>query len=212
MTPYDPPLEPLKLLYVDEFIAVLDKPSGLLSVPGRGPQKTDCLAARVQEKFPNARTVHRLDMETSGVMIMGRGAQMQRALCMQFEQRQPEKRYIARVAGEIEGDQGEIDLPLIKDWPNRPLQKVCHDSGKPSLTRWRVLAREDGATRLALTPLTGRTHQLRVHLASIGHPILGDTLYGDAGTAPRLQLHASCLWLTHPKRQTRMTFKADCPF
>lgn len=212
MTPYDPPSGPLNLLYEDAYILALNKPSGLLSVPGRGPEKADCLAARVQAQFSDALIVHRLDMETSGVIVMARSTDMQRALSTQFEKRALRKHYIARVEGCVDAETGEIDLPLIKDWPNRPRQKICHETGKPSLTRWRIIRRARSTTRLELTPLTGRSHQLRLHLASIGHPILGDTLYGDASTAPRLQLHASALELTHPDSQKLIRFQADCPF
>lgn len=195
----------LPCLYADEALLVLDKPAGLLSVPGRDIVNQDCASARAQAQWPDALIVHRLDMATSGLLLMARGAAMRRALGMAFEWRQVHKRYIAVVAGHMAQDSGEINQPLRTDWPNRPRQFVTPD-GRPSLTRWRVLARETDAqgrpqTRLELEPVTGRTHQLRVHLQFIGHPILGDALYADADTlarSPRLLLHASELGLTHP--------------
>lgn len=194
-TPYHPPPGPTRLLWVDAHLVVADKPAGLLSVPGRGPQKADCLAARVAALVPGALPVHRLDMGTSGLLVLGRGAAMHRALSMAFERRQVHKTYQAVVAGLLAQDEGQIDLPLRVDWPHRPRQQVNHVDGKPSTTRWRVLARDAtaGTTRLALVPVTGRSHQLRVHLAEIGHAILGDELYAPAAVhaaAPRLLLHA----------------------
>ncbi|MGL5002446.1 MAG: RluA family pseudouridine synthase, partial [Casimicrobium sp.] len=170
----------------------------MLSVPGRGPEKGDCAVARVQAIYPEALTVHRLDMETSGLMILARSIIAQSYLGKAFEKRLVEKQYIAIVAPIILGDKGEISLPLICDWPNRPRQMVDHTIGKPSLTRYRVLARDvhTNTTRVELSPVTGRSHQLRVHMNEIGHPILGDSLYGtDASRAasPRLLLHASRL-------------------
>ena len=187
---------PFKLVHVDATLLVADKPAGLLCVPGRGPDKADCLASRVAAHWPDARVVHRLDMATSGLVVFGRGAAMQRALSIAFADRRVHKRYVAVVAGTLAGEQGEIDLPLAADWPQRPRQRVDHPAGKPSLTHWQVLQRDSaaGTTRLDLRPLTGRTHQLRLHLAAIGHPILGDALYADpiwAAAAPRLLLHAS---------------------
>ena len=188
------------IAHLDERLLVADKPAGLLCVPGRGPERADCLSARMQAIWPDALVVHRLDMATSGLVVFGRGAAMQRALSIAFAERRVDKRYEAVVAGLLADDAGEIDLPLAADWPNRPRQQVDHASGKPSLTRWQVLARDtlQGTTRLALTPVTGRTHQLRVHLAAFGHPILGDALYAPppwAQAAPRLLLHACTLSL-----------------
>ncbi|MEK8048768.1 RluA family pseudouridine synthase [Ideonella sp. DXS22W] len=190
----------LSLIHVDDHVVVADKPAGLLCVPGRGPDKADCLAARVAARWPGAKPVHRLDMGTSGLVVFGRSAAAHRALSMAFAARQVAKRYEAVVAGLPAQDEGEIDLPLICDWPNRPRQIVDHQVGKPSQTRWRVIARNAaaGTTRLALEPITGRSHQLRVHLASIGHPILGDDLYAPPewlAAAPRLLLHACALQL-----------------
>lgn len=190
-----------RLIYLDEDLLVLDKPAGLLSVPGRGPDKQDCLSARVQARWPGALTVHRLDMATSGLLLMARNPHSQRQLSLAFETRQIHKHYVAVVHGQLQGGtQGLIDLPLAVDWPNRPLQKVDPLHGKPSQTRWQILEQAQDKTRLLLQPLSGRTHQLRVHLQAIGHPIVGDALYGaDAGPqAPRLLLHASALMFMHP--------------
>ena len=199
----------LECLHADEDLLVLVKPAGLLCVPGRGPDKQDCLSARAQARWPGALIVHRLDQATSGLVLMARHIEAQRTLSDAFAQRLVDKRYQAVVQGtpaqptDAQG-WGLIDLPLIADWPRRPLQKVDWEHGKPSQTRWRVLQHDAqcGTTLLALQPLTGRTHQLRLHLASIGHPILGDALYADAATqarAPRLMLHARELALAHPR-------------
>jgi tRNA pseudouridine32 synthase / 23S rRNA pseudouridine746 synthase len=205
------------ILHIDDAFIVINKPSGLLSVPGRGPEKADCAAGRVQQAFPDALTVHRLDMETSGLMLFARGVESQRALSRAFESRQIEKRYVAVVDGLMENDSGEIDLPLICDWPNRPRQIVDHAVGKPSLTRYRVLSRDETAktTRVELSPVTGRSHQLRVHLASIGHCILGDSLYATPGAhdaSTRLLLHATFLRFTHPVSDTVVNFDCDATF
>lgn len=191
---------PLRVLHADERLLVLDKPAGLLCVPGRGPEGDDCLAHRVQAVDPAALVVHRLDMATSGLVLMARDAAMQRWLGLAFEQRRMHKRYEAVVAGLLAEDAGEIDQPMVVDWPRRPLQKICPVEGRPALTRWRVLARDParGTTRVALEPVTGRSHQLRLHMASIGHPILGDELYAAppwVEAAPRLLLHACHLRL-----------------
>jgi tRNA pseudouridine32 synthase / 23S rRNA pseudouridine746 synthase len=208
----------IRFIHVDEHFIVIDKPSGLLSVPGRGPEKTDCAWRRVQTQFPEALTVHRLDMETSGLMVFARSINAQRALGKAFENRQVDKEYEAIVAQIITGDEGEILLPLICDWPNRPRQIVDHDIGKPSFTRYRVLARDSasgyaGCTRVRLFPVTGRSHQLRVHMRAIGHPILGDSLYANASTPPssRLLLHAAKLSFPKPNG-SNATFESDVPF
>ena len=209
----DAPL--IHLLHADDALLVLDKPSGLLSVPGRGPDKADCLAARVQARYPEALVVHRLDMDTSGLMLMARGAAMQRALSQAFAARAVTKRYVAVVAGRLamqETDWGTIDLPLICDWPNRPRQMVDAARGKPSVTRWRVLGHEGATTRVELEPVTGRSHQLRVHLAALGHPILGDPLYGDPSASSRMLLHASALRLAHPATGAERAFESPPPF
>ena len=216
---YRPPTVPyLTVLYVDDDILVLNKPSGLLSVPGKAEAHRDCLEARASAQFPGARIVHRLDNATSGVMVLGRGRQAHRHLSMQFERRHIVKSYIARVWGHVAAQSGRVDLPLICDWPNRPLQMVDFERGKPSQTDWQVLERENGAvkvSRLRLTPLTGRSHQLRVHMAQLGHAILGDRFYApDAAllAAGRLQLHAAMLTLRHPADGRPLTFEAPCPF
>lgn len=204
-----------RLIYLDEDLLVLDKPAGLLSVPGRGPDKQDCLSARVQARWPGALTVHRLDMATSGLLLMARNLHSQRQLSLAFETRQIHKHYVAVVHGQLQGGrQGLIDLPLAVDWPNRPLQKVDLLRGKPSQTRWQILEQAQDKTRLLLQPLSGRTHQLRVHLQAIGHPIVGDTLYGaDAGPqAPRLLLHASALMFTHPLSGQSLHIESPPPF
>ncbi|GGW55852.1 RluA family pseudouridine synthase [Alishewanella tabrizica] len=212
---YQPPLTPyLEVIYQDHDIVILNKPSGLLSVPGKAAAHFDCLQYRVQRVWPTAVVVHRLDMATSGVMVMALNKEAQRQLNRQFQLRQTAKRYIARVAGQINAAVGSIELPLICDWPNRPKQKVCFEHGKPSLTHFTVLSRDLTETRVALEPVTGRSHQLRVHLQFIGHPILGDKFYADARAKPaeRLQLHAQQLSLFHPSQGSWLTFLAPCPF
>ena len=210
----------LPLLYADDALLVLDKPAGLLSVPGRGPDKQDCLAARVQRQYPEALVVHRLDMATSGLLVMARELFAQRALGRAFEQRRVHKRYVAVVDGLLApsaGEWGLIELPLAVDWPRRPLNIVDREHGKPSTTRWRVLAQDAalGRTRVELEPLTGRTHQLRVHLQALGHPILGDALYAGAevqARADRLLLHATGLQLPHPRTGAALAFTSVPPF
>jgi tRNA pseudouridine32 synthase/23S rRNA pseudouridine746 synthase len=205
------------LVYVDEHLIVLDKPAGLLAVPGRGEDKQDCLAARARVLWPDALVVHRLDMATSGLFLMARGLAMQRRLGQAFELRQVEKRYLAVVAGHLGEDGGVIDLPIGADWPRRPAQKIDREDGKPSVTHWRVLSRNTAqmATRVELAPATGRTHQLRVHLQAIGHPILGDTLYAPPearDAAPRLLLHATRLALPHPATGDSLILESAPPF
>ena len=207
----------LELAHVDAHCIVAVKPTGLLSVPGLGEHGNDCLAARVQADFHDARVVHRLDMSTSGLMLFARGADAQRALSRAFAERRVHKRYEAVVATCVAAPQGEIDLPLMADWPNRPRQKVDRKNGKPSLTRYRVLASdaERDTTRLELEPVTGRAHQLRVHLLAIGHPILGDALYAPPEVqlrAARLLLHASALRFAHPLTGAALQFESAAPF
>lgn len=210
----------LRVLHVDAHLLAFDKPSGLLSVPGRGADKQDCLSARAGAAWPEARIVHRLDMATSGIVVLARGDAMQRALGIAFAERQVDKCYVAIVDGWLTQETGEIALPVGADWPNRPRQAVDPIAGKPSLTRWRVLSRHQDAdgqtsTRVSLTPFTGRTHQLRVHLQAIGHPILGDALYADAAQqarAPRLLLHATALTLPHPGTGQPLHLAAAPPF
>lgn len=211
-----PPGEP-DILYQDDALLVIDKPAGLLSVPGRGPANADSLASRVQTRFPDARIVHRLDMATSGLILMAHGAEMERRLSIAFQHRTVEKRYVAVVAGRPTPESGEITLPLIADWPNRPRQKVDRELGKPSLTGYTVLEYDSGSntSRVELRPHTGRTHQLRVHLQAIGHPILGDELYADDAArlaAPRLMLHATTLSLPHPLTGETLTLESPPPF
>ena len=204
------------IVHADASLIAIDKPAGLLAVPGIGEDKQrDCAAALVQQRYADALVVHRLDQPTSGLMLMGRGADMRRALGIAFERRQIDKRYVAVVAGRVHGDDGTIDLPLAADWPNRPRQRVDAGHGKPSSTRWRVLERGADTTRLELQPLTGRSHQLRVHLLAIGHPIVGDALYAPPDVqamAPRLLLHASALRLLHPASGEPMELQCDAPF
>jgi tRNA pseudouridine32 synthase/23S rRNA pseudouridine746 synthase len=200
------------LIHQDDALLVADKPAGLLAVPGRGPDKQDCLITRLQQIFPDALVVHRLDMATSGLMVFARGPEMQRKLSQLFREREVGKRYVALVSGAMAQQSGEVSLPLICDWPNRPKQKVDHEQGKPSLTRYRMLGLERTHSRVELEPVTGRSHQLRVHMAEIGHPILGDPLYGDAASAPRLMLHASELAFAHPVSSEPLKFSSPPPF
>ncbi len=251
------PSKDFELVYQDDCLLVAAKPAGLLAVPGRGVDKQDCLSVRLQSQFPDALTVHRLDMATSGLMVFARGAEMQRSLSCMFRERQVKKYYVALVAGKPEPESGEINLPLAADWPNRPMQKVDGPRGKPSLTRYRVSESfvsicpkffeqckfNPGAgcgpgsnlspqgpdpicsglrgrcsngsfpvSRVELEPVTGRTHQLRVHMAAIGHPMLGDALYGDAQGVPRLMLHATRLGLLHPLTGAPLHFVSPPPF
>ena len=187
----------MEIVYQDADLIVVNKPGGLLSVPGRGADKQDCAIHRIQAIHPEALTVHRLDMATSGLLVMARGPVQQRLLSEEFRERRVHKRYVAQLSGHLEA-QGwqQVDLPLLADWPNRPRQKIDFLAGKPSLTRWRVLAQHEAGTRVELEPVTGRTHQLRVHMLALGHPIVGDALYGpDASDDQRLLLHASVLEL-----------------
>lgn len=211
---YAPPLEPLRILHADEAILVVDKPAGLLSVPGRGEDLADCLISRLRGDWPGVLLVHRLDLDTSGLLVFGLSPQAQAHLGRQFEARTVDKRYVARVRGVPEGKAGRVDLPLIVDWPNRPRQKVCHETGRPAVTDWRMIRVEGAHARVQLRPRTGRTHQLRVHMQALGHPILGDTLYaeGEGAAFPRLMLHAERLGLIHPETGERLQFHARAPF
>lgn len=214
-----PPADAVSVLYADDALIVLNKPSGLLAVPGRGPDKQDCLSARVQAIYPDALVVHRLDMATSGLVVMARGASVQRQLSEAFANREVHKRYAAVVSGLMTPSTEEwqtIDLPILVDWPNRPRRMIDWQQGKASVTRWQAthVDPERNTTRVELEPVTGRTHQLRVHLQAIGHPILGDALYAPPevlAQAPRLLLHACALAFTHPVdgRALQFTCAAD---
>ena len=201
-------------LYLDEHMLVLNKPSGLLSVPGRGPDKQDCLSKRVQAIYPDALVVHRLDQDTSGLLIMARGIEAQRRISKAFETRLVHKRYVAVVharpeCSEIDAEGwAVIEGAILLDWPNRPLH-IIHPDGKPSQSRWRLLESSDSASLIELEPVTGRTHQLRVHMQSIGHPILGDSLYAPENIramTPRLMLHAKSIRLKHPFTEEPLSF------
>ncbi len=213
---YKPPLdEGLDIVHQDADIIVVSKPAGLLSVPGRPETHKDCLESRVCKDFPTARIVHRLDMDTSGIMVMAMHADSHRHLSMQFEKRKVEKSYIAILWGSPESDSGRIDLPIRCDWERRPRQIVDFEQGKPSQTDWAVIERFGNTTRVALKPLTGRTHQLRVHMQEMGYPILGDDFYAhqDAyNAAERLLLHAERLGFTHPETGAFLNVSSPCPF
>lgn len=223
---YTPPMTPyLDIIYQDDDLVVLNKSSGLLTVPGRLIEHQDCLQSRVQRVLPSATIVHRLDMATSGILLMALNKPAHVAISRQFEKRQTQKSYIARVYGQIKNKTGSVDLPLICDWPNRPKQKIDHVNGKQSLTHYKVLSYSNNyddsceslcnSTLVELTPITGRSHQLRVHMLALGHPILGDRLYAHDKAlvaSSRLQLHAQMLTVTHPLRGDSLTFTAQCPF
>ena len=200
--------EPIRLLYRDEHLLIVDKPTLLLSVPGRHPLNYDCLLNRLDRQYPGVNAVHRLDLDTSGVMVVPRNKAALSELARQFQARRIHKTYFARVAGRLLPDTGEITLPLTRDWPNRPRQKVCFSSGKSALTRWRLVAREDNTTVVELFPVTGRSHQLRIHLKEIGHPILGCDFYAPEdilNASPRLLLHATSIAFYHPIYGQKLT-------
>ncbi|MFN4099907.1 MAG: RluA family pseudouridine synthase [Pararhodobacter sp.] len=211
---YDPPPGAPVILYEDDDLLVIDKAPGLLSVPGKGEGKDDCLISRLMLTHPQVKLVHRLDCDTSGVIIFGLTPQAQAHLGQQFEKRRTQKRYVALVAGHPAEASGRVDLPLKVDWDNRPKQRVDHENGKTAQTDWQVERLEGANARMVLKPLTGRSHQLRVHMLSMGHPILGDPLYaeGPALAYPRLMLHAEELRLRHPMTGAEMTFRAPVPF
>lgn len=212
---YNPPMEPyISVIHRDADILVLDKPSGLLSVPGRDPALSDSLATRVQKQFPQALMIHRLDKDTSGVVLMSLNRKAHAKIAAQFENRTTEKSYIAVVWGTVADDEGLIDLPLAIDPDSKPRHRVDRDNGKPAQTRWQVLERGENTTRLRLFPLTGRTHQLRVHMKAIGHVMLGDEFYADGAAlsaADRLLLHAEELAFRHPDGRD-VKFTIPCPF
>ncbi|SNZ20999.1 tRNA pseudouridine32 synthase / 23S rRNA pseudouridine746 synthase [Cohaesibacter gelatinilyticus] len=213
---YAPPMDPyLNVVHEDEHILVFDKPTGLLSVPGKAAEHQDCLEHRAVECYGDARIVHRLDMDTSGVMVLARTADALRNLGRQFQKRKTSKQYVARVWGQLKDDEGHVDLPLICDWPSRPKQMVCFERGKPAQTDWKVIGRDEKSTLVRLSPITGRSHQLRVHMLSLGHVILGDRFYAkdEALTASdRLCLHAEYLGLIHPATGEWMDFSSPISF
>ena len=211
---YNPPDVPLDILHHDSAVLIVNKPAGLLSVPGKDPGKEDCLIDRLRRVFPEVLLVHRLDCDTSGVMVFAMTKAAQGNLGQQFEKRQTKKVYLARLSGLLEPKEGRVDLPLCVDWPNRPRQHVNHEQGKPAVTDWRVQRHDGQTTRVRLMPLTGRSHQLRVHMLSLGHPILGDPIYatGAALDYPRMMLHAESLRLRHPETGKTQTFSVPAPF
>lgn len=210
---YNPPDVPLSILYQDRAIFVVDKPAGLLSVPGKLEGREDCLETRLRRAFPGTLLVHRLDCDTSGVMIFARNKAAQGFLGQEFEQRRAKKTYIARVFGDLSPDTGRVDLPIGVDWPNRPRQMVDPVNGRAAMTDWQVLERLSSETRVRLRPMTGRSHQLRVHMLSLGHPILGDPIYAEGWPDhPRLMLHAETLALHHPDSKSWVSFTAPGPF
>ncbi|WP_290525443.1 pseudouridine synthase [Alcanivorax sp.] len=204
-------------IYRDDHVLLINKPAFLLSVPGRAPENKDCAVRRLAIKDPDIRLVHRLDLDTSGIMVFALTRQAQSQLSRLFQQRTVKKRYQAVVHGLVEKDQGSIELPLIADWPNRPLQKVCYETGKPALTHYQVLERDEvlNRTRLALSPVTGRSHQLRIHCRELGHPIIGCDMYAPPeieALSPRLLLHAQWLAFNHPLTGLWQEFTSPCPF
>ena len=208
-------MEAFNIVHQDDRLLVLEKPSGLLAVPGRGPDLQDCLASRVQQVFPTARVVHRLDRDTSGLMLMALDADTQRQLSQQFEKREVHKVYECIVCGIPVQTAGLIDLPIGRDIDHPPRYRIDHEHGRPSQTRWRLLEPYSSSARLAVEPITGRSHQIRLHLAMTGHAILGDPLYADAvasNAADRLQLHACQLTIKHPDDSQKITWQSACPF
>ncbi|MEO0607318.1 MAG: RluA family pseudouridine synthase [Pseudomonadota bacterium] len=210
--PYNPPAaETLKTLYSDAFIVVCDKPSGLLSVPGRGPEKAICASSIAEDRHGPILIIHRLDMDTSGVIIFARTLDGQRALSRQFESRTIKKQYEALICGQLRPDQGTVNAAIAKFSKQRPLRHLDPD-GREAITHWRVIERDAGSTRVALTPKTGRSHQLRLHMQSLGHPILGDVFYGDPNTNARLCLHAKSIEIRHPQTGEVISFSSEVPF
>lgn len=210
---YTPPQGPITVLYEDHAILVVDKPEGLLSVPGKGEHLADCLISRLARTHPTVRLVHRLDRDTSGVMVFALSAEAQKFLGQEFEARLTKKVYCARLFGRFEPREGTVNQPIKVDWENRPLQHI-HPDGREAVTDWRVIRQSESETLVRLYPKTGRSHQLRVHMAHLGHPILGDPFYatGAARAFPRLMLHAESLKIRHPDSRKGMSFAAKCPF
>lgn len=215
MTPYYPPHGAIDYLHIDEAIIAINKQAGLLSVPGRGPEKADCAVSRIEADHPNALIIHRLDMATSGILLFARTKDAQTRLSKQFQNGNITKRYTAKVWGQPDPASGLIDQPLMTDWPNRPKQKIDLENGKPSQTPYETLSTQANTSRVALTPITGRSHQLRVHMLSIGHPILGDQLYAHdeaKNAAPRLCLHAEEITFIHPLTGLHHKITSPAPF
>lgn len=217
LPPYQVPhsREPLRILYADQWLLLVRKPDLLLSVPGRHPLNHDCMISRLKRDYADALIVHRLDLDTSGIMLVARGKPAQGALSRLFQERAVDKAYEALVAGCVSEERGDIDLPIARDWEHRPRQKICRENGKSALTRYRVLARGDSWTRLLLEPVTGRSHQLRIHCRELGHPILGCDLYAGndiMGRAPRLMLHATRIAFVHPFTGRRLAGHCPAPF
>ena len=211
--PHNP--APVAVVHVDEGLLLIDKPDLLLSVPGRHPVNRDCMITRLQCRFPDALVVHRLDLDTSGIMVVARGKAMQGALSRLFQERAVDKQYRAWVEGRVTRDSGTIDLPIARDWNHRPRQRICHRDGKAAITHWRVLERRDERTLLELTTITGRSHQLRIHCRELGHAILGCDLYAPAralGAAPRLMLHATRIAFRHPVHGRLLVGHSPPPF
>ena len=216
MLNYSPPTDPwIEIVFQDDDLLAVNKPSGLLSVPGREPQHYDSMWSRLVEQYPDIQVIHRLDMSTSGLMLFAKNKRVESALKKQFQYRLTHKVYVAEVWGRVEQDKGEVDLPLICDWPNRPIQKVCHETGKPSRTLYEVIERKEKTTLVRLFPITGRSHQLRVHMLAIGHPIVGDEFYAQKEArefSPRLSLHAAELSYYHPESNELKNIFIPCDF
>lgn len=216
MTEYNPPREPwVEIVFEDEHILAVNKPSGLLSVPGRAAEHYDSMWSRLMENYPDIQVVHRLDMDTSGLMVFAKHKHAERALKKQFQYRLTHKVYYARVWGNVEQQEGVLDFPLICDWPNRPRQKVCYQDGKPSKTLFQVVKREEKTTIVRLLPVTGRSHQLRVHMQALGHPIVGDEFYAEQEAyeySERLELHAAELSFYHPRSEWLRNIFVPCDF
>lgn len=213
---YSPPTDPwIAVIHEEPDFVVVDKPSGLLSVPGKDPALADSLQRRAEARWPTAGMIHRLDKDTSGVMVIALNKRAHGRIAMQFEKRTAMKSYVARVWGLLESEEGIVDLPIGVDWENKPRQKIDHERGREARTRWQVIARENGVSRVRLFPLTGRTHQIRLHMMTIGHPVLGDVFYATGAAlaaADRLQLHAEELSFVHPATSEPVRFVVPAPF